>query len=142
MSKPEASDVMTDGVIAVESSETVTEAAQKMKKNNIRSLVVLEDEEAVGIIAGKDVLYGVVAEGRDPTETTVVSVMTKNLITASPHDGVSDIARAMINNDISRVPIMQGDRLVGIVTQTNIMEAWPGYVELLEEKAASGLGEI
>lgn len=142
MSKPEARDVMTDGVIAVEASATITEASQKMKKNNIRSLVVLEDGEAVGIIAGKDVLYGVVAEGRDPSQTQVAAAMTKDLITASPHDSVTDLARAMINNDISRIPIMQGDRLVGIVTQTNIMETWPGYVELLEEKATSGLGDV
>lgn len=138
MSKPSAMDIMTEGVITVESETTVMEASQQMRANDIRSLVVTEDDEAVGIVAGKDLLYDVMAEGKDPTETSVGSIMTTELITAQEDDAISDIARAMIQSNISRVPIMRGKELVGMVTQTDLMNAWPGYFDLVEEEMAAG----
>ncbi len=133
--EPTAADVMSDGVIAIDNNATVQEAAQKMRDEDIRSLVVVEDDEAVGIIVGRDVLYQVAAEGRDPASVTVDDIMTSNLITASETDNIEDIARAMIDNDISRVPILRGDNLVGMVTQSNLVKTWPSYVELVQEES-------
>ncbi|MFB6216994.1 MAG: cyclic nucleotide-binding/CBS domain-containing protein [Candidatus Aenigmatarchaeota archaeon] len=139
--EPKASDVMTDGVVAVEKDASVKEAADKMRREDIRSLVVVEDdEEAVGIIVGRDVLYEVAAEGRNPREVKVEDVMTSNLITASENESIEDIARAMIRNDISRVPIMRGDNLVGMVSQSNLLRTWPSYVELVQEETRAFTG--
>jgi len=138
MSKPTATDIMTEGVIVVEGDTSVMAAAQEMRANDIRSLVVTKDDEAVGIIAGKDLLYDVMAEGRNPRATTVKEVMTSELVTAQEDDVVSEIARAMIQTDISRVPIIRGQELVGMVTQTDLMTAWPGYFDVLEEEMAAG----
>lgn len=132
--EPTAADVMTDGVVAIGRDATVQEAARKMREEDIRSLVVVEDEEAVGIIVGRDVLYEVAAEGRDPEEVQVEDVMTSNLITASETDNIENIARAMIENDISRIPIMRGENLVGMVSQSNLIRTWPSYVELVQEE--------
>jgi len=129
---------MTEGVISVEKDTSVKEAAAIMRENDIRGLVVTEDGEAVGIVAGKDLLYEVVAEDMRPSDITVEDVMTTHLVTAHPHDDVSEIAKAMIENNISRIPIMQGEKLVGIVTHTNIMTTWPGYVDLMEERFSAG----
>lgn len=136
MTRPEAKDVMTEGVVSIGKEASVKEAAEIMREEDIRSLVVVEGDEAVGIIAGKDLLYGVVAENKNPSEVRVEEIMTSQLITAGEHDDVSDLARAMIKHNISRIPILRGETLVGIVTQTNIMEAWPGYMDLLEERAS------
>lgn len=132
--EPTAADVMTDGVIAIESDATVQEAAEKMRDEDIRSLVVVEGDEAVGIIVGRDVLYHVAAEGRDPGGVKVSEVMSSNLITASESDNIEEIARAMVQKDISRVPIMRGENLVGMVTQSNLLRTWPSYVEILQEE--------
>lgn len=139
--EPTAGDVMTAGVIAIEKDATVQEAAQKMRDEDIRSLVVVEDDEAVGIIVGRDVLYQVAAEGRDASSVTVEDVMTSNLVTASEGDNIEEIARSMVGNDISRVPIMRGENLVGIVTQSNLLRAWPSYVDLLQEESQAFGGE-
>ncbi|MDY6770316.1 MAG: CBS domain-containing protein [Candidatus Nanohaloarchaea archaeon] len=139
--EPTAGDVMTDGVIAIEKDASVQEAARKMRDEDIRSLVVLEDDEAVGIVVGRDVLYEVAAEGRDPADVTVADVMTSNLITASETDNIEDIARAMIQNDISRVPVLRGENLVGMVTQSNLVRTWPSYVELVQEESQVFGGE-
>ncbi|MDY6768772.1 MAG: CBS domain-containing protein [Candidatus Nanohaloarchaea archaeon] len=132
--EPTAADVMTDGVLAIGMDASVQEAAEKMRDEGIRSLVVVEDDEAVGIVVGRDVLYQVAAEGRDPAGVTVEDVMTSNLITASEADNIEDIARAMIDNDISRVPILRGENLVGMVTQSNLIRTWPSYIELVQEE--------
>ncbi|MDY6789472.1 MAG: CBS domain-containing protein [Candidatus Nanohaloarchaea archaeon] len=142
MSRPEAKDIMTEGVIGIDSDSSVKEAARKMRENNIRSLIVTEGGEALGVVVGKDIAYKVVAEGNDVSDTSVSDIMTDDLITASEHDSVSDIATAMLENNISRVPILRGDQVVGIVTKTNIMRAWPGYLDLLEEKASSGITDL
>jgi len=142
MSSPEAKDIMTEGVYAIESDETVTAAAEEMKEQGTRSLVVTEGDEVVGIVVARDVVYTVVAEHEDPGTAMVSQVMTPDLITADPHDDVAEIARAMLENDISRIPILRGETLVGIVTHTDILRAWPGYVELLEERARSGMSDL
>lgn len=129
-----ADDVMTDGVIAINQDASVQAAARKMREEGIRSLVVLDDGEAVGIVVGRDIIYNVVADSDDVVDTTVQDVMTPDIVTAAPRDGVEDIARAMIEHDISRVPVLQGDQLVGIVTQSNIIQAWPSYIDLLREE--------
>ncbi len=142
MSSPEAKDIMTEGVYAIDSDETVTAAAEEMKDQGTRSLVVTEGDEVVGIVVARDVVYKIVAEGEDPDDAMVSQVMTPDLITADPHDDVAEIARAMLENDISRIPILRGETLVGIVTHTDILRAWPGYVELLEEKAHTGMSDL
>lgn len=133
--EPTASDVMTEGVISIDADASVQEAAKKMRDNDIRSLVVVEEDEAVGMVVGRDIVYGTVAAGADPDGTTVRDIMTANLVTAAEEDNIEDIARAMVDNDISRVPIMRGENLVGMVTHTNLAQTWPSYLDLLEEES-------
>lgn len=135
MDEPTAQDIMTDGVIAVDATTSVKEAARQMRDEHIRSLVVLEDGEAVGILVGRDIVYKVVSDGQNPAEVTVRDVMTEDLVTAREEDDVEEIARAMVEHDISRVPILRGENLVGIVTHTDLVRSWPSYIDLLEEEA-------
>ncbi len=129
-----AADVMTEGVIAIEKDASVKDAAELMEDEDIRSLVVLEGGEAVGIVVGRDIVYKVTRGGHNPADTPVEEIMTGDLVTAGETDSVSDIARAMLEHDISRVPVLDGNRLVGIVTQSNIIRAWPAYIDLLREE--------
>lgn len=135
MDEPTARDIMTEGVIAVDANTSVREAARRMRDEHIRSLVVLEEGEAVGILVGRDIIYQVVSDGRSPSEVTVRDVMTDDLVTAREDDDVEEIARAMIEHDISRVPVLRGENLVGIVTHTDLVRSWPSYIDLLEEEA-------
>lgn len=139
MTGPTVRQVMAEGVMTVEYGSSVKETAEKMKKNGIRGLVVEEEGEIRGIVAGKDVLYKVVAKGENPSDIEVSEIMTEDVIVCYEDDDISDAAMKMIKNDISRVPVIDsGGRMLGMITQTNILHTWPGYVELLEEKASSG----
>lgn len=130
----EIREVMTDGVIAVEKDETVVKAAKLLEEEGIRGLVVVDSGEAVGVIVCRDIVYEVVSEGLDPKETKVDQVMSTDLIVAEADEYLDDVAMAMAQNDISRVPVVEGDMLTGIVTQSDILRAWPGFAEIIGEE--------
>lgn len=130
----EIKEVMTDGVIAVEKDENIVQASKLLKEEWIRGLVVVDDGEAVGIIVCRDIVYQVVSTGKDPSETSVEEVMSEDLIVAEEDELLDDIAMAMVKNNISRVPVVREDMLVGILTQSDILRAWPGFAEIMEEQ--------
>lgn len=132
--KVQVKEVMTDGVIAIEKDKTVVEAAKLLEEEGIRGLVVVENEEAVGVIVCRDITYQVVADGLDPSATKVKDVMSTDLIVAEETELLDDVAMAMVRNNISRVPVVRDDMLVGIMTQSDIIRAWPGFAEIIGEE--------
>lgn len=127
-------EVMTDGVIAIEQDKTVVDAAKLLKEEHIRGLIVVDEGDAVGVIVCRDIAYQVVAEGKDPTQTSVSEVMSTDLIVAEEDEVLDEVAMALLRNNISRVPVVRDDMLVGILTQSDIIRAWPGFAEILEEE--------
>lgn len=125
---------MTDGVIAVEQDKSIIEAANLLKEENIRGLVVVDNGEAVGVVVCRDIAYEVVAEGLDPQKTSVEEVMSTDLIVAEENEVLDEVAMAMIRNGVSRIPVVRNDMLVGILTQSDIIRAWPGFAEIMGEE--------
>ncbi len=132
--EPQAKDVMESEVNAIETHATVREAAQTMRNYNIRQLVVVSENVAIGMLVDRDITHNVVAADKSPAHTTVNDIMEDALITADEHDAVSDIARAMIAHGVSRVPVVRDDQLVGLITYQNLLRMWPGYVDVLKEE--------
>jgi len=125
---------MTDGVIAVEQEKPVTRAANLLEEEGIRGLIVVDDGEAVGVVVCRDIVYEVTAEGLDPKEIAVEDIMSTDLIVAEEDEYLNDVAMAMVRNNVSRVPVVREDMLVGIVTQSDILRAWPGFAEIMGEE--------
>ncbi len=132
--KVEIQEVMTDGVIAIEKDEDIVEAAELLEEEYIRGLVVVDGGDAVGIIVCRDIVYQVVSKGLNPEEVAVEDVMSTDLIVAEADEYLDEVAMAMAKNNISRVPVVDGEMLVGIVTQSDILRAWPGFAEIMEEE--------
>jgi len=130
----EIREVMTDGVIAVQKDDNIVKASKMLEEENIRGVVVVDNGEAVGILVCRDIVYQVVSEGLNPRETLVEDVMSTDLVVAEANEELDEVAMAMAKNDISRVPIVDGEMLVGIVTQSDILRAWPGYAEIMDEE--------
>jgi len=107
-------------VATVNSTESVLHASQIMRKQEKGSLVVLEGGEPVGIITERDLVRRVVANNLDPAQTRVSEVMSKPLLTANPDTSIGEAARIMVDNGIRRLPIVEGDRLIGIVTAVDL----------------------
>jgi len=113
-------DVMVKDVIKVGSFTLVNDAVKVMNKNNIGCLLIVDDGETRGIVTQRDLLNKVLEKAKDPRKLKVSDIMTKNLIVGSPHMEVHEAANLMFKKKIKRLPIVEGGKLVGLVTLTNI----------------------
>ncbi len=112
-------------LVTISPSATVLQAAQVMNQHRIGSLVVTEANQAAGIITERDVLTRVVAMGLDPAETRVSQVMTTPVLCCSLDSPASELRSTMRDRRIRHVPVVEGSRLIGMVSirDLNVAEA-------------------
>ena len=113
-------EVMTSEVKACEPNTTVAEAAKLMAKEDIGPVPVVEEGRLTGIVTDRDIVVRVVAEGRDPNSTTVGEIASSDLVTVSPDDDLDTALQQLARKQVRRIPVVEGDRLVGIVAQADI----------------------
>ncbi|MBN1109482.1 MAG: CBS domain-containing protein, partial [Methanomassiliicoccales archaeon] len=119
---------------------TVKEAANLMLREGVGSLVILEEGEPVGILTERDLLYKVVAEGRMPSRAKVERVMSSPVITISPEVSVSEAAKRMSDLHMRRLPVVERGRLIGMLTEKDILRLSPSLIELTREWSKLGQG--
>ncbi|BAZ51199.1 CBS domain-containing protein [Nostoc sp. NIES-4103] len=141
-----AEDIMTKDVVTIRGSATVAEAVGLMKEKRIRALVVdrRHDDDAYGIVTETDIVYKVIAYGKDPKQIRVYEIMSKPCIVVNPELGVEYVARLFANIGIHRAPVIQG-KLLGIISITDILTK-SNFVEtpralLLEERIQKAIEE-
>jgi signal-transduction protein with cAMP-binding, CBS, and nucleotidyltransferase domain len=100
----------------------VADLAATMDDENVGSVVITDDERVLGIVTDRDLAVRVLGEGADPTETTAEDVMTTDLCTAEPGAGFYEAASTMAEHGVRRLPICEGDTLVGIITADDMTE--------------------
>jgi CBS domain-containing protein len=113
-------DVMTSEVKACDPDTRVAEVAKIMAREDIGPVPVVEDGRLTGIVTDRDIVVRVVAEGRDPNATTVGEIASRDLVTVSPDDDLDTALKQLAQNQVRRVPVVEGDRLVGIVAQADV----------------------
>jgi len=126
-------EVMTTNVKTVRPFSTVKDVVRKMNKFYIGSVLVVEGERPVGIITERDILRRIVEQGYDPAVVKAKDIMSTQLVTISGDVGVEEAARLMARNKIKKLPVVENEKLVGIVTSMDVMRANPKIVSLLEE---------
>jgi len=107
-------------VITCGPAATVLEAAHVMNEHGIGSVVVTDGGKVVGVFTERDVLRRVVAEQQDPGTTKVRDVMTTPVITCGPDTRIDECRAVISARRIRHLPIVEGDKLVGIVTSGDI----------------------
>jgi len=115
------SEVMVKDVISIQKDLSVYEAVKLMNKNRIGCLVVVEDgQKVVGVLTERDVLKRVLEEGKNPKETKVSKIMTRHVIVGTPNMQLAEATELMFLKKIKKLPIVKGNRLVGLITLTDI----------------------
>lgn len=127
---------MTPGVRAVAPTDSVTEAAQAMKEQDVGSLPVVEGESLVGIVTDRDIVVRAVAGGVDPRTATVGDVTSGDLVTVEPDEDLDDALKLMAQHRIRRLPVVEDGRLVGVVAQADVA------LEANDKDAGEMLAEI
>lgn len=113
-------DTMAENVTLASLEDTVATAAQSMREANIGCLVVVNSEALLGIVTDRDLLIGCLGDAHAPGQCRVSSHMSTPLITAGPDMDVMDAAHMMFSRKIKRLPIIEGDRLVGLMSLSDI----------------------
>ncbi|MDX8362114.1 MULTISPECIES: CBS domain-containing protein [Bacillaceae] len=106
--------IMTENVATVSSNQTIQEAAEIMKQNNVGSIPVVDNGQICGIITDRDITLRSTAEGLN-NSTSVSQVMSTNLVSGTPEMTVEEAADVMAQNQIRRLPVVENNQLCGIV---------------------------
>jgi len=120
-----ANEIMTRGVMTIKRDAPVMEAMRQMVDRRVTSLIVEKESErgVYGIITRKDIVNKVIAYNKDLKTTKVSEIMSEPLMTISPEMSIDTVARLMAKTDIRRFPVMEGNKLVGMVSNSDILKA-------------------
>lgn len=129
-------DIMVKEVITIDEDFTVKEAAEIMNKFEIGCLIGVKKGKAMGILTERDVLKRVVAEGKDASKIKVRDAMTSPLVIAEPGMDLAEAVKLMFQMKIKKLPVVDGKRLVGLVSLTDIARFQPQMITILKQLAA------
>jgi CBS domain-containing protein len=110
-------------VTTVSAGASALAVAQRLRGQRIGAMLVSDDGHSIeGIISERDLAYGLATHAGNLPNVPVSELMTKEVITCSPRDSVSEIAKVMTQQRIRHLPVKDGDRLVGIITIGDVLK--------------------
>lgn len=134
-------DIMNSPVISASPHDTIKDIATKMKEERIGSIVIMENEKAVGIITDWDIVSNAVIKDIKPTMIKASDIMQK-LHTIEGEEGITEAARILRQHNIKRLGVVYKNRLVGIISASDVIAVTPDLVDVISEKASLMRGEI
>ena len=108
-------------VYFVETSRSVLDTVRFMAEKNIGAVAVVRGEELVGIFSERDLMKRVVAQGKNPSATTVEEVMTADPLVVSPQEEITDCMRMMKEHSFRHLPICDGRKLKGLLSLRDLL---------------------
>lgn len=129
-------DIMTTNVESCTLLDNVFEVAVKMKELNVGAIPIVDQDKLVGMITDRDIVIRCVAE-KHPGSSKVEEIMSNNLFTISPEATSREAAKMMAEHQIRRLPVVEGDKLVGIVSLGDF-----AVHDLTDDQAKQALTEI
>lgn len=109
-------EIMTPAPVALQSSQTVTQAAKEMRDHGIGSVLVVDDGQLRGLVTDRDIVVRAVADDRDPALTTMGEVCSPDLVTVTPEDDADTVVRRMRERAVRRVPVVENGQPVGMLS--------------------------
>lgn len=134
-------DVMSKGIITVNPSDNVKKACEIMSKHDLSGLTVMKGGKLAGMLTQGD-LVPMIANGQDPTKVKVKSIMGTKLAKIDPAADISQAAKLMVSKKVKRLPVLKKGKLVGVITQADIVRISPSVYDLIFEKAKIDTGTL
>ena len=113
-------DIMTKDLLTISEKDTALKAAQLMSEKGVSSLIVLSDDQPIGIITERDFINKICLKELKLSSVKVGDMMSKIRTSASPDTSIDVAVQRMVNNRIRRLPIIENGNLVGIITVTDL----------------------
>jgi CBS domain-containing protein len=111
------------GIFIVAPDDPVLTAIKKMAEHHVGALLVMSGDRLAGIVSERDYARKVVLLGRSATETRVESIMTVKVVTVTPKQDAHDCMRLMTDMRIRHLPVLSGDRVVGVLSIGDLVRA-------------------
>jgi CBS domain-containing protein len=121
-----AREIMTHGAECTRTTDTLAEAARRMRDLEVGALPICgEDDQLKGILTDRDIVVRCIAEGGDPTTMRVEELAEGKPVTIGADDSVEETLRTMKEHNVRRLPVIDGHELIGMVSQADVAKNLP-----------------
>ena len=121
-----AREIMSPRAEWVEADVSVADAARRLREHGVGALPICDGEGHLqGMVTDRDIAVDVVAEGLDPAQTVVGDLAGGEVVTIGADDPIEEAIRTMKEHDVRRLPVIDGDQFVGMVSQADIARELP-----------------
>lgn len=114
-------EIMTRDVATIDIKSDVKHLSDKMLKLDVGSIIITDNKQPVGIVTERDIVRKIVSRNLKPSDVSIKELMTTPLITIHATEDVTDVMRKMLKMQIRRLPVVENARLVGIVTDIDLI---------------------
>ena len=113
-------DIMEKNVITIEHDKTALDAARLISEKDVSFLVILKDDTPVGVLSESDFVKRLAADNKKASDVIISEIMSSNFRWVEPNTELGDAIQKMLNNNIRRLVILDNNKLVGVITQTDL----------------------
>jgi signal-transduction protein with cAMP-binding, CBS, and nucleotidyltransferase domain len=126
-------EVMNKTVIVMDIQSDIPSIAREMVNCEAGSVIITENRKAIGIITERDLVKNIVAEDRRPSEVNAEEIFSTPLITIEPEKSVVEASEIMLKANIKRLPVLEKDTIIGVISTTDILMVTPGLNTILKD---------
>jgi CBS domain-containing protein len=111
---------MEKNVITLQYDKSALDASIMLKEKEISFLVIQKDGNPIGLVTERDIVRKIAAEDKKSSEVLIQDLMSKKFKWVKPEDSIENAIQKMLNNNIRRLLVLDNDKLVGVITQTDL----------------------
>ncbi len=134
-----AKEVMTKDLITLEPDASILDAAQLMKKFNVGTILITQNDKLTGILTDRDIVLRLIAENIDCQDAKLKDFMSQSPVSVSSNEDIQFVADMMAEHQIKRLPIIENNKLVGIVTLGDLSMVAPEQAQEVLEQCSKPL---
>jgi len=131
-------DIMKENLVTINYNETIKTACDLYRDNKIGCLIVIDNDDIVGIVTERDLIERTICMNRDPNTAKVEEIMSKNIKTIDKNERLEKAIAMFKENNIKKLPVTCNNSLVGIITITDIAYSRPSMQEFFQFYFARG----
>jgi CBS domain-containing protein len=131
--KVSVAQAMNKAVIVMDIDSDIPAIAREMVSRDAGSVIITENDKAMGIITERDLVKGIVTENRKPDEVRAEDILSSPLITIEPEKSIAEASEIMLKANIKRLPVLEDRTVIGIISNTDILMVTPGLSTILKD---------
>jgi len=128
------SDAMITEVVKGNPNLNTQEVAQIMKDKDVGMIVICENEKVAGVVTREDIVEKVAALNKTASEVSVKEILSKDVVSVTSDEDLSTVSKIMVKYGYQRIPVIENGKLVGLISDREIVKIAPAAVEILIER--------